>query len=195
MANIVIAYHSTNHHTEAVALEVAKGAEAAGATVIVHNIENPVERLWNDLSAADCIIFGTPTYMGNQSAAFQKFAEETSKPWFKQEWKNKLAAGFTNSGSPSGDKVNTLQSLAILAAQHAMVWVNCGVMPSVYTGDNKNLNRFGHYLGLATQSSNGPVSESNPTPEDRETARAFGAHVAQAAARWAAGRSAVPAAA
>lgn len=188
MANIVIAYQSGNHHTEAVALEVAKGAEAAGASVIVHNVENPVDRLWNDLSAADAIIFGSPTYMGDVSAAFKKFAEETSKPWYKQEWANKLAAGFTNSGTPAGDKLSTLQSLSTLAAQHGMVWVNCGVMPSVYTGDGKNLNRFGHYLGLATQSSNEPISPSNPAEEDRETARNFGAHIARCAAQWVAGR-------
>lgn len=190
MANIVITYHSGNHHTEAVALEVAKGAEAAGASVIVHNIENPVERLWSDLAAADCIIFGSPTYMGDVSATFKKFAEETSKQWFTQAWAGKLAAGFTNSGNPAGDKLATLQSMSILAAQHGMLWVNCGVMPSVYTGDGQNLNRFGHYLGLATQSANGPVSETNPAEEDRATARAFGAHVAAATTRWATGKQA-----
>ncbi|PZP39745.1 MAG: NADPH-dependent FMN reductase [Pseudomonas fluorescens] len=189
MANIVIAYHSGNHHTEAVALEVAKGAESAGASVIVHNIEDPVERLWNDLAAADAIIFGCPTYMGDVSAAFKKFAEETSKPWFKQEWANKLAAGFTNSGTPAGDKLATLQSFAVLAAQHGMVWVNCGVMPSAFTQDGQNLNRAAHYLGLGTTSESAPVSESNPPQEDRATARLFGAHVATAAARWVAGKS------
>lgn len=194
MANIVIAYHSGNHHTESVALEVAKGAESEGASVIVHNIENPVERLWNDLSAADCIIFGSPTYMGDVSAAFKQFAEASSKPWFKQEWAGKLAAGFTNSGTPAGDKLGTLQSLNILAAQHGMVWVNCGVMPSVYTGDGKNLNRFGHYLGLATMSESAPASDTNPAPEDRATARLFGSHVARCAQRWVSGQSAAQAA-
>ncbi len=190
MANIVIAYHSGNHHTEAVALEVAKGAESTGCNVIVHNVENPVERIWNDLAAADCIIFGSPTYMGDVSAGFKKFAEETSKQWYKQEWKNKLAAGFTNSGTPAGDKLSTLQSISVLAAQHGMVWVNCGVMPSVYTQDGQSLNQYAHYLGLATVSGNAPVSESNPVAEDRETARQFGAHVAQAAQRWASGKAA-----
>lgn len=195
MANIVIAYHSGYHHTEAVALEIAKGAEAAGATVIVHNVENPVERLWNDLNAADAIIFGSPTYMGDVSSVFKKFAEDTSKIWFKQEWAGKLAAGFTNSGSPSGDKLATLQSLSVLAAQHAMVWVNCGVMPSIYTNDGKNLNRFGTYLGLATQSSNDPISDTNPSQEDRETARIFGAHLAKSAQQWVSGKQSISAAA
>lgn len=190
MANIVIAYHSGNHHTEAVAIEVAKGAESTGASVIVHNVENPVERIWNDLAAADCIIFGSPTYMGDVSAAFKKFAEETSKPWFKQEWKNKLAAGFTNSGTPAGDKLATLQSLSVLAAQHGMLWVNCGVMPSAYTQDGQNLNQYAHYLGLATVSQSAPVSESNPPAEDRETARQFGIHIATAAQRWCYGKAA-----
>ena len=34
MSNIVIAYHSGNHHTESVALEVAKGAEAGLARIL-----------------------------------------------------------------------------------------------------------------------------------------------------------------
>jgi NAD(P)H dehydrogenase (quinone) len=190
MASIVIAYHSGNHHTEAVALEVAKGAEAAGASVIVHNVENPVDRLWNDLAAADCIIFGSPTYMGTVSGPFKSFMDASSKQWFSQEWKHKMAAGFTNSGSPSGDKVNTLQTLAVFAAQHGMVWVGNAMMPSKYTGDGKDLNRFSYFLGLGTQSENAPVSESNPPAEDRETAREFGKNVAEAATRWASSKQA-----
>lgn len=44
-------------------------------------------------------------------------------------WRDKVAAGFTNSGSKSGDKVNTLISLAIFAAQHHMHWVSLGLGP------------------------------------------------------------------
>jgi NAD(P)H dehydrogenase (quinone) len=195
MPNIVIAYHSGNHHTESVALEVAKGAESTNCTVIVHNVENPAERIWTDLNAADCIIFGSPTYMGDVSAAFKKFAEETSKQWFTQQWKGKLAAGFTNSGTPAGDKLATLQSLSVLAAQHGMLWVNCGVMPSAYTGDGRGLNQYAHYLGLATVSQNAPVGENNPPAEDRATARQFGVNIGLATQRWVFGQGVQTAAA
>lgn len=188
MANIVIAYHSGHHHTEAVALEVAKGAESTGVSVIVHNVEQPDERIWSDLANADGIIFGCPTYMGGPSAAFKTFADASSKPWFTRQWAGKIAAGFTNSGTPSGDKVATLQQLVVLASQHGMVWVSNGVFPSQYSGDGKNLNRFGAYMGLTTMSENGPPSDTNPIAADRETARLFGEHVANAVLRWVKGK-------
>lgn len=188
MANIVIAYHSGYHHTEAVALEVAKGAESAGATVIVHNVENPVDRLWNDLAAADAIIFGCPTYMGSSSGVFKKFMDETSKPWAKQEWKDKLAAGFTNSGSLSGDKMVTLTQLAALAAQHGMIWAGTGVLSGTKDESGNNINRLGSWLGLMTQSDNAPADQT-PPQDDRAAARAFGSRIAHLAARWVAGKT------
>ncbi|WP_031191886.1 flavodoxin family protein, partial [Streptomyces peucetius] len=74
------------------------------------------------LDAADAIVFGSPTYMGTASGAFHVFAEATSKRWATRAWQDKLAAGFTNSGSKSGDKLHTLQFFTVLAAQHGMHW-------------------------------------------------------------------------
>ena len=65
--------------------------------------------------------------MGTASGAFHQFAEATSKRWFTDAWQDKLAAGFTNSGSKSGDKGHTLQFFQTLAAQHGMHWVNLGL--------------------------------------------------------------------
>lgn len=194
MANIVIAYHSGYHHTEAVALEVAKGAESAGASVIVHNVENPVERLWNDLAAADAIIFGCPTYMGSTSAGFKKFMEETVKLWTRQEWSGKLAAGFTNSGSLSGDKFNTLTDLAAFAAQHGMLWAGTGLVSDSKNEEGVNINRLGSWLGLMTRSENAPADQT-PPQEDRAAARHFGSRIAGLAARWSAGKQNVASAA
>ena len=59
---------------------------------------------WETLAAADAIVFGSPTYMGNVSWQFKSFADASSKPWYGQAWKDKLAAGFTNSASINGDK-------------------------------------------------------------------------------------------
>jgi multimeric flavodoxin WrbA len=67
--------------------------------------------------------------MGNVSAAFKKFMDDSSKSWFTRKWVDKVGAGFTNSASQSGDKLNTLQTLAIFAAQHGMIWVGNDLMP------------------------------------------------------------------
>ena len=42
-------------------------------------------------------------------------------------WKDKIAAGFANSGSRSGDKLATLIQLALFAARHRMHWINLGL--------------------------------------------------------------------
>jgi NAD(P)H dehydrogenase (quinone) len=68
----------------------------------------------DDLDQADAIIFGTATYMGNIAAEMKKFMEASVKKWFAATWKNKVAAGFTNSSSFSGDKLNTLRSCSSL---------------------------------------------------------------------------------
>lgn len=183
MTTIVITYHSGYHHTEAVALEVARGAEAAGATVIVHNVENPVERIWTDIASADAVIFGTPTYMGSVSGPFKMFMDSTVKIWASQQWKDKIAAGFTNSAGLSGDKLNTLQTLSVFAMQHGMVWVGTGILPKTQDADGHDLNRLGSWLGLMTQSDDAPADQT-PPKADRMAARAFGQRVAEAAVRW-----------
>jgi len=53
--------------------------------------------------------------------------EETIQPQFlEQRWKDKLAAGFTNSAGMSGDKLLALQQLAVFAAQHGVIWITLG---------------------------------------------------------------------
>ena len=62
-------------------------------------------------------------------------------------WKDKLAAGFTNSHSFAGDKGHALESLTILAAQHGMNWVNLGLAPPGVTAAERGpdtINRVGH---------------------------------------------------
>jgi NAD(P)H dehydrogenase (quinone) len=60
------------------------------------------------LGAHDAIIYGSPTYMGGPAWQFKKFADASSKPWFSSAWKDKIAAGFTNSASVNGDKFSTI---------------------------------------------------------------------------------------
>ncbi|RYF68777.1 MAG: NADPH-dependent FMN reductase, partial [Comamonadaceae bacterium] len=128
MTNIVVVYHSGYGHTQRMAQAVAQGA---GATLLAIDAEGnlPADG-WDQLKAADAIIFGTPTYMGNVSWQFKKFADASSRPWFAQEWKDKIAAGFTNSAGMNGDKQGTLTALFTLATQHGMIWVSQGLMPS-----------------------------------------------------------------
>ena len=190
MARIVIAYHSGYGHTAVQAEAVARGARSvAGAAVQLVKVED-AEQHWPDLAAADAIIFGAPTYMGSASAAFKTFMDASSKPWSTEAWKDKIAAGFTNSASQSGDKLSTLQQLAVFAAQHAMVWVGLGLMPGNNSskGSTEDLNRLGSFLGAMAQSNADQGPEHGPTTADQRTAEHLGRRLAETALRWQRGR-------
>jgi hypothetical protein len=122
--------------------------------------------------------------MGSASAQFKAFMDSTSAVWALQGWRDKLAAGFTHSAAPSGDKLGTLMQLAVFAAQHGMIWVGLG-LPPTYAGLDPGVddtNRLGSHLGAMAHSrpgGGGRVPES-----DLATAELLGKRVAQAAQRW-----------
>lgn len=188
---VAIVYHSGFGHTAKVAQAVLEGAKSAGAQASLYAIDaegNLSEAAWQELDKADAIIMGTPTYMGGPSWQFKKFVDASSKRWMQQSWKNKIAAGFTNSGSASGDKLATLQQLITLAMQQGMIWVGQNEMPpypkgtAVPSGDE--INRVGSFSGLMTQSNN-ESAEIVPPKGDLETAKLFGKRVTDIAKRFA----------
>lgn len=189
---VAIVYHSGYGHTAVLADSIAQGVRDAGAEPILLHIESLTQDLVplvDAASEADAIIFGAPTYMGDVSAPFKAFADASSKAFFTGAWKDKLAAGFTNSHSFAGDKGHALESLTILAAQHGMNWINLGLPPPNVTAAERGpdtLNRVGSFIGLAAQSDNASP-EVTPPAGDRETARLLGERVALAALRWSRG--------
>ncbi|MDM1763400.1 MULTISPECIES: flavodoxin family protein [unclassified Acinetobacter] len=170
--SLAIVYHSPYGHTAKVAQHIAQGATQVGATVHLMNIEN-ID--WDVLDQADAILFGCPTYMGNLTSGLKQFMEQSSKRWLARTWQGKLAAGFTNGGGLSGDKLAVLQQINLFAMQHGMLWTGLPLMP---TGRNtEDLNRMSSFLGLMTQSDNAPT-DITPPKGDLETAVWFGEYVA-----------------
>jgi len=193
--SIVIAYHSGFGHTAVLADAVASGARETGADVAVVAVDRMTEAEWDSLDAADGIVFGSATYMGNVSAGFQAFAEQTGRRCLNGTWRDKVAAGFTNSGAKSGDKVNTLVSLAVFAAQHHMHWVSLGLGAgwNSSVGSEDDLNRLGFWLGAGAQTD----VDANPDqvhPSDVRTCRHLGWRVALVTRQLNVGRAATPAA-
>lgn len=191
---VAIAYHSGFGHTAVVAEAVRAGAEEAGAGTHLIKVDEITEAQWELLDAADAIVFGSPTYMGTASGAFHVFAEASSKRWFSRAWQDKLAAGFTNSASKSGDKLHTLQYFQTLAAQQGMHWVNLGLFPGWNSteGSENDLNRLGFFSGAAAQtnSDEGPEAVHKA---DIATAEHLGRRVTETARIVVAGRVAVAA--
>jgi NAD(P)H dehydrogenase (quinone) len=194
---VAIAYHSGYGHTARQAQAVAAGVNSVpGARADLRDVGTLDEQLWTALADADAIIFGSPTYMGSPSAAFQTFAEASGKVWGEQGWQGKVAAAFTNSAGVNGDKLNALTSIAVLAAQHGMHWVNLGLMPGwLYssTGSPDDLNRLGGFLGAMAQSPSDLGADVAPSEADLRTAEHLGRRVAQTTAQLARGRAATQA--
>jgi NAD(P)H dehydrogenase (quinone) len=178
--NIVIVYHSGYGHTRKVAEAVAEGSR--GALLAIDAEGNLPEGGWEKLAAADAIVFGSPTYMGTVSWQFKKFADASSKPWYTQQWKNKLAAGFTNSASMNGDKLSTLHYFFTLSQQHSMLWAGSGMMPANNKAATRNdVNYVASFAGLMTATPS-DASPDEMVPGDLATARAFGQRIVEAAA-------------
>jgi len=185
-----VVYHSGYGHTERQATAVHEGATAVtgaeSALVPVSDLTDPDAPAWADLDAADAIVFGCPTYMGTVSADMKRFMEATSSRWMAQRWADKLAAGFTNSGSQNGDKQNTLVALLTLAAQHGMVWINLNQLPgnNASGGSVEDANRLGASLGAMAQSNVDEGPDVAPIASDLATARGLGTRIAECALRW-----------
>ena len=170
--SVAIVYHSPYGHTAKVAQSIAQGAMQAGAVVHLMNIE---QIDWDVLDLADAIVLGCPTYMGSLTSGLKQFMEQSSKRWLARSWQGKLAAGFTNGGGLSGDKLAVLQQINLFAMQHGMLWTGLPIMP---TGrSTHDLNRMSSFLGLMTQSDNAPA-EVTPPSGDLETAIWFGEYIA-----------------
>jgi multimeric flavodoxin WrbA len=105
-------------------------------------------------------------------------------------WKDKIAAGFTNSGSQAGDKLATLMQIALFAAQHGMHWINLDLPPANNSslGSKEELNRLGFWLGAAAQSNVDEGPDLAPPEADLATARHLGQRVAEATLQFVRGR-------
>src|SRR5271165_3049494 len=113
MATVSIIYFSGMGHTAKMAEAVHQGATSVagvkvkliaikGDDIVKGGYQN--DAVLAQLDASDAIIYGSPTYMGGPAGQFKTFADATGAKWFTSAWRDKLAAGFTVSGSPSGDK-------------------------------------------------------------------------------------------
>ncbi|WDF81147.1 flavodoxin family protein [Mucilaginibacter sp. KACC 22773] len=181
MKRISIIYFTGSGSTAKFAEAVARGAASvSGADVKLVAIDSADivngrytnNQVIDDLDESSAIIFGTPTYMGGCAAQFKAFADATVASWYQQKWRNKIAAGFTVSGTPSGDKLSTLQYLQTLAMQHGMIWIGSGELPMQPNG----INRLGTWLGGMAQSVHDDTNLIHA--EDLRSGELFGERVA-----------------
>ncbi|AXV81658.1 flavodoxin family protein [Ralstonia solanacearum] len=183
---ISIVYDSGYGHTAKQAQSVADGvSRVVGAEArLIPVSEGQIP--WDVLENSDAIIFGSPTYNGAPSSRFKKFCEDSTKTaWNEMKWRNKVAAGFTNSGAQNGDKLHSLISMALFAAQHGMLWIGLDLKPGNDSsrGSVQDLNRLGSWLGAMAQSNGDQGPDDAPIKSDLDTAAYLGQRVAETVRR------------
>nr|WP_295922352.1 flavodoxin family protein [uncultured Dyadobacter sp.] len=184
---IAIVYHSRAGHTERLARLLAQEMTTDRSVAHLVTVAEAGSRL-DLLKSADTIVFGSPTYFGNVSAEFKHFMERTAEFWYKQPWKDKLAAGFTLSSTISGDKLNTLESMMLFACQHSMNWISLGVLPRFLNNEQtEGQNRLASYIGLMEQCDNGEQVINCQHPGDLLTAELFARRIVEVTVRYTGG--------
>ena len=180
MKKLAIIYHSGHGHTEHIAQCIADGARSVPD---IHARVLKAETLTEEpeqLLDYDGYILGSPTYLGGVSGVFKTFMDATGRLWAGQKLKGKLAAGFTASSLPAGDKQSTLISMFTFCMQHGMVWVGNPIAPEQHRGVpyEEAANRLGSWSGLMAQAGHHAPADAFP-PGDIKTATLFGQHVAR----------------
>ena len=179
MSKLAIVYHSAHGHTEFIARQVLLGTRDVDG-VEAHLVKaEDITRTPDQLIDYDGIILGSPTYLGGVSGQFKSFMDSTGRLWRTHQLKGKLAAGFTVSSLPAGDKQSTLLSMFVFAMQHGMLWVGNPILPEQHNGVpyDEAANRLGSWSGLMAQAGHSAPADSF-VPGDVKTAKMFGRHFA-----------------
>lgn len=179
MKTVAIIYHSRQGYTQFIAQQIQMGILSQENIEVdllssEHLVENP-----EILNQYDGLIWGSPTYLGGVSSKLKQLMDATGPLWKKQSFKGKLAAGFTVSSLPAGDKQSTLISIFTFCMQHGMLWVGNPILPEQHQGVAyaKAANRLGSWSGLMAQAEHG--SNAHGFDEgDIKTAQQFGENFA-----------------
>lgn len=180
MKKLIIVYHSAHGHTRHIAEQVAFGARSVNGVQVDLVKAEVLATQPDQLLCYDGIVLGSPTYLGGVSAPFKSFMDATGRLWRTQELRGKLAAGFTVSSLPSGDKQSTLLSMFVFSMQHGMIWVGNPILPEQHSGVRyeEAANRLGSWSGLMAQAGHASPADGF-APGDVKTARLFGRNVVE----------------
>jgi len=186
MKKIAVIYHSGHGNTEHFARHVVIGAKSVADTEVELIKAEDITSNPDRLLKFDGLIWGSPTYLGGVSGPFKSFMDSTGRIWRTQQLKGKLAAGFTVSALPSGDKQSTLVSMFTFSMQHGMIWVGNPFLPEQSSGVpyEQAINRLGSWTGMMAQAGHSAAGQTYAVGDVR-TAEAFGQNFADVVTRMA----------
>ncbi|MBU4446117.1 MAG: NAD(P)H-dependent oxidoreductase [Candidatus Marinimicrobia bacterium] len=111
MIKVLIVYWSKSGNTERMAKAVAEGVKKSGEEAVLQRVE---ETKPEDLSQADGIIIGSPTYCGSMVPQIKELIDSCDK--YHGQLKGKVGGAFTSSGNIGGGG-----ETAILSIIHAFL--------------------------------------------------------------------------
>lgn len=148
--------------------------------------------LLNQLTAADALIMGSPSYFGSMAAPLKRFfedcttaegpqAQDRSRPWRHHLFRDKVGAAFAASGTPHGGNEQTLLSILTMMMHLGMIVVTPGQRPPILE------HEAAPYGATAISGADG---RRLPSDLEQEEARALGEQVARVASWVRRGRQA-----
>ena len=204
--NIQIVFYSMYGHVYTLAEAIAAGArEVSGSNVSLYQVpelvpDEVLERAGakgaraafahiptatpDKLAEADAIIFGTPTRFGNMCAQMRNFLDQTGGLWMQGKLIGKVGSVFTSTGTQHGGQETTITSFHTTLFHHGMIVV--GVPYAEPALLNMGEITGGTPYGASTLA--GADGSRKVTENELAIARFQGRHVADIAARLAAGK-------
>lgn len=196
MARVLVLYHSTYGHIEAMAYALAEGARAGGATVDIKRVpetvpaeiakaaffkldQNAPIATIGELEDYDAIIIGAGTRFGRMSSQMAAFLDQAGALWVRGALVGKVGAAFTASASQHGGQETTLFSIITNMLHFGLIIVG---LPYSFQGQmGVDEIKGGAPYGATTIV--GGDGSRQPSAVDLDGARFQGKHVAEIAAR------------
>jgi NAD(P)H dehydrogenase (quinone) len=198
---VLIVFYSTYGHVYKMAQAVAEGAtEVPGAQVEMRRVPEtlPADVLQkmgavdaqkafskvpvctvDELSAADAIIFGTPTRFGNMCGQMRQFLDATGQLWANGSLVGKVGSVFTSTATQHGGQESTILTFHVTLLHHGFVVVG---LPYAFQGQMR-LDEItgGSPYGASTIA--GSDGSRMPSENELAAARFQGKHVATIASK------------
>ena len=199
MPKVLVLYHSTYGHIEAMAEAVAEGAREAGAEVAIRRVPEtvpeavarqsgykldqaaPLARV-EELPDYDAIVVGAGTRYGRLPAQMADFLDRTGGLWAEGALNGKVGAVFTATATQHGGQETTLFSRITNLMHLGLVIVG---LPYGFKGQ-MTLDAVSGGSPYGATTITGGDGSRTPSRNELDGARFQGRHVAQVAARLAA---------
>ena len=196
MARVLVLYHSTYGHIEAMAYAVAEGAREGGAQVDVKRVPEtvpeevavasgyklnqaaPIAHV-DDLPNYDAIIIGVGTRYGRMASQMSNFWDQAGKHWASGALTGKVGSVFASTATQHGGQETTLFTGITNLLHFGMVIVG---LPYAFQGQ-MTLDEVTGGSPYGATTITGGQGQRMPSENELAGARFQGAHVARIAER------------